>query len=75
MTVKEEALSLCQKIGVQSMFDYQCNEGYSLPLHITKKIALVFCDKIIEEIKKLSEEDFYVLTGYWENVKDEIQKL
>jgi len=41
MTNQETALELCQKIGMVTMFDPECNDGMTLPLHVVKKIATV----------------------------------
>ena len=44
MTNQETALELCQKIGMVTMFDPECNDGMTLPLHVVKKIATVAID-------------------------------
>ena len=48
-TPKQEALEICQEIGKTTMFT-DCNEGYTLPLHISQKIAHVCVDKIMQAI-------------------------
>jgi hypothetical protein len=59
---KKQALELCQKIGMTTMFS-EFNEGMSLPLEVSKSIALA----VIEEICPL--------TDYWNGVKNEIKQL
>ncbi|HBE42007.1 MAG TPA: hypothetical protein DDW27_12535 [Bacteroidales bacterium] len=59
---KETALRLCQKIGMTTMFS-DFNEGMTLPLSVSKKIAISVIDEICPA------------TNYWNDVKDEINKL
>ena len=56
------ALNLCQKIGMSTMFT-DCNDGMSLPLEISKKIAITVINEICPE------------TEYWNDVKKEIESL
>ena len=58
----EQALSHCQKIGMVTMFS-ETNEGMSLPLEISKKIAIIAINQICPE------------SNYWVEVKWEINKL
>lgn len=52
-TPKETALELCQNIGMVTMFDKECNDGMTLPLHVVKKIAKVS----IEVLRKSDPTD------------------
>lgn len=58
MTNQETALELCQKIGMVTMFDPECNDGMTLPLHVVKKIAILCIDELrkqplpLDELKK-----------------------
>ena len=63
MTPEEKALDLCQKIGMTTMFA-DCNEGMTLPLEVSKQIALICVFEI---------EPFEV--DYWNDVVIEIKKL
>lgn len=53
MTNQETALELCQKIGMVTLFDPECNDGMTLPLHVVKKIAKVS----IEVLRKSDPTD------------------
>jgi hypothetical protein len=48
MEPKDKALTLCQKIGCSTMFS-SFNEGMTLPLEISKKIAIICIHEIAEE--------------------------
>jgi hypothetical protein len=61
-SLSETALRLCQKIGMTTMFS-DFNEGMSLPLSVSKKIAIAVIDEICPDII------------YWNRVKDEINNL
>ena len=66
MKQKQMALTLCQKIS-WSTVGGDFNEGKTLPLEISKNIALIMCDEMIQ-INECSKE-------YWRKVKSEIIKL
>ena len=77
MDAKTKACSLCQQIGMTS-FGSDFNEGSTLPLDITKKIAVIMVDEILESLEKNSLiYPIYVKTEtkYWESVKEEISKI
>ena len=59
---KDAALRLCQKIGMTTMFS-EFNEGMTLPIEVSKKIAIAVIDEICP------------VTDYWNEVKDEINNL
>lgn len=78
---KEKALRLCQEFGRTTLFE-DFNNGYTLPLEIAKKCALICVDEIlkIEPIIKnlpLSETKIIMeaYPKFWEQVKTEIQNL
>ena len=80
MNPQEKALSLCQSIGITTMFS-ECNEGMTLPIEISKKIALIAVNEVIQQWEYI---DAYLadLGGklnpnlkYWYDVKSEIEKL
>jgi hypothetical protein len=62
MNAKETALHLCQIIGATTMFS-DFNEGMSLPLSVSKKIAIVVIPVICLD------------TTGWSEVIDEINNL
>lgn len=89
MEAKEKALRLCQDIAMTT-FGEDFNEGTTLPLAITKKIAVICVDEILNEINQLSKPEYtifvldydkimrmdgYEKKDYWESVKEEINKL
>lgn len=51
---KEKAIELCQKFGTTTMRT-NCNDGYTLPLEIAKKCALIAVEN---EYKSLREQLF-----------------
>jgi hypothetical protein len=59
---EERALRLCQVIGATTMFK-EWNNGMSLPLKVSKDIAIAVIDELCSK------------TEYWEMVKFEIEKL
>jgi hypothetical protein len=73
---KEKALELCQSFGRTTLFS-ECNEGYTLPLEIAKQCALIAIDEVIFEIGDFDNTDGYAQSriNYWEEVKQEIEKL
>lgn len=84
MTSKEKAFKLCQKFGAVTMFSDD-NEGYTLSLENAKKCALICVDEILKtepntlvkttEKKDGVEVQFKWLIEYWDEVKQEIEKL
>lgn len=78
MTPKEKALSLCQQFGSTTKFAEDCNEGKTLPLRIAKLCATIAVEEIFNVYKTLSEDDdimFPYEIKYWEQVKQEFEKL
>ena len=73
---KEKALELCQKFGRTTLFT-DCNEGYTLPLEIAKKCALIAVDEVRCEIRDFDNTDGYAQSrmDYLDEVKQEIEKL
>jgi hypothetical protein len=64
MTPKEKAQELFQKYeSLNSSFD------------ISKKGALIAVDEILDVIVTIYDYDFEKLNPYWEEVKQEIEKL
>jgi hypothetical protein len=59
---KEIALRLCQKIGAATMFT-DFNDGMSLPLEISKKIAIAAINYLRPDME------------YWQDVINEIKNL
>ena len=52
----EYVLHLLQIVGGSTMFE-NCNDGMSLPLHISKKVVYsLLCE--FEKIKNMSEKEF-----------------
>lgn len=81
MLPKEKALKLCQNIGMTS-FGSDFNEGSTLPLDITKKIAVICVEEILNDKHGCGCEQSIVMDGnyqtyhtYWSEVKNEIQSL
>lgn len=58
----DQALRLCQKIGMTTMFS-DFNEGMSLPLAVSKKIAIAAIDEICPA------------TEHWKEVIQEVESL
>lgn len=73
-TPKEYALKLCQEIGVTTMFT-ECNGGYTLPLDISKTIANISVDKIIEAINSVEIDVKEDILDYYDQVKQHIDTL
>ena len=71
-TPQEKALELCQSFGNTTLFAEDCNDGYTLPLRVAKLCALIAVDEILS-IKSVYHD--YTLSDYWEDVKQEIEKL
>lgn len=58
----DQALRLCQKIGMTTMFS-DFNNGMSLPLEVSKKIAIAAINEICPA------------TDYWKEVVQEVESL
>ena len=65
MTPKEKALELCQKYGYLGL--KWKPEYRTLPLENAKQCALIAVDEILKEV--------VLTTMYWQEVKQEIEKL
>ncbi len=78
MTPKEKALTICQAIGVTTLFDMKCHEGHTLPLHVSQKIAHIMVDELIEEssdaVTRLERSPLSNLE-YWRAVKKQINLI
>lgn len=84
MTPAEKALKLCQNIAWSTCMT-DCNEGMTLPLEISKKIAIICVDNFIDDLNEsllLSKELHPRCQGLimgslvvWNEVKSEIEKL
>jgi hypothetical protein len=70
MTPKEKALDLCQRIGVTTLFADDCNGGVTLPLRVSKLIAIL----LVLEIENYGLRDIADVS-YWADVKKEITQL
>lgn len=67
---REKALKLCQDIAMTS-FGSDFNEGTTLPLDITKKIAII----CVDEIMHTSAVEYEYHEKFWRAVKEEISKI
>lgn len=83
MTPKEKALQLCQKFGYLGI-KWEQTEYTTLSLENAKECALIAVDEILETLKislgkDKSSEDVVDFASkriiYWQEVKQEIQKL
>lgn len=86
MTAEEKSLSLCKRIGITTMFSDD-NDGMSLKLSTSKKIALIFVDEIIITLQECyyNLDDLDIGTApkgcidvqidFYEQVKNELEKL
>ena len=50
MIPKEKALRICQEIGRSTLFADDCNDGNTLPLRVSKIIALIMIKEILKDI-------------------------
>lgn len=81
MTPQEKALSLCQKFGRTTLFAEDCNNGYTLPLRVSKLCANIAIDEVLEFMRMDDEynEDCHMVNThwiqYWQQVKEEINKI
>jgi hypothetical protein len=73
MTPKDKAEELVKK-----MYSVHSNSASDITLHFAKECALIAVDEMINT-DMLIDEDTYVMTPsylqYWEQVKQEIEKL
>ena len=67
MTAKEKALELCVKFFKPSVFKYE-EKQYLVDEERAKENALICVDEILEECLDIKE-------SYWQEVKQEINKL
>ena len=76
MTAKEEALELCVKFFKPSVFEYE-EKQYLVDEENAKQSALICVDEILQTIPKevMSYKPFMMNTDYWQEVKEEINKL
>jgi predicted proteasome-type protease len=81
MTPKEKAIKLCQDMAYTSM-KTDFNEGYTLPLEIAKKCALIAVDETLKIGTMINDlplsETKIIMEAYpkfWKEVKTEIEKL
>jgi hypothetical protein len=65
MTPKEKALELIEKFRISKAI----NESYA------KQCALIAVDEILDVITSIYDYDFEKLNPYWEEVKQETEKL
>lgn len=75
MDPKEKALRMCQSIGVVTLFDFECNGGVTLPLHVSQKIAHIVADECFKEAYKQGNEIATIREEYWKEVKKQIDLL
>jgi hypothetical protein len=81
MTPKEKALNFTEKFIAPTMDRGLC--GYFKSIAIAKECALIAVDELIKEARFSSEyiEEVFFTTGYydkqdyWQEVKQEIEKL
>jgi hypothetical protein len=79
MTPKEKALQLCQKFGYLGI-KWEQAEYTTLSLGNAKECALIAVDEIIKNggtkyIIEYKPNSFTNGVGYWQEVKQEIEKL
>ncbi|MDB4343543.1 hypothetical protein OAA15_00820 [bacterium] len=72
MTPKEKANELGNKFYQGSVFDYS-KQGHLEEIKRAKERALICVDEILESIRHIARENLRV--EYWEEVKQEIEKL
>jgi hypothetical protein len=79
MTPKEKAIELVDKyrtyVRIADKYDYNVSED---EIHISKQCALIAVDEIINNNSKipgLLTQDTMRNTWYWQEVKQEIEKL
>jgi hypothetical protein len=76
MTPKEKAKEIFNKYEKKLMYDYN-NYHYKYNLEHCKQCALIAVDEMINFFINLSNEGFtfYSSIEYWQEVKQEIEKL
>ena len=76
MKAKEKALELCVKFFKPSVFEYE-EKQYLLDEENAKQSALICVDEILENITEevMTYKPFMMNTDYWQEVKQEINKL
>jgi hypothetical protein len=73
MTPKEKAISLVDSYRMILMNeDTECGEEILCTV-IAKQCALIAVDELIKEERKT--DDYYEIGSYWQEVKQEIEKL
>ncbi len=72
MTPKEKALKLCQQFGLLT-FATKHNDGYTLPLEVSKQCAIIAVDEILDAMDDALWQNPF--KQYWLLVKKEIEKL
>ena len=71
-TPREKALSLCQAVGMTTLFVEDCNNGMMLPLRIAKIIAKIVVKECYAEAYNNNNPESY---KYWQEVDKEIDLL
>ena len=76
MKAKEKALELCVKFFKPSVFEYE-EKQYLVDEENAKQSALICVDEILENITEevMTYKPFMMNTDYWQEVKQEINKL
>jgi hypothetical protein len=73
---QEEALQLCQDFGMTTLFAEDCNDGFTLPLRIAKKCALIHVNRMLKYFEDYDYCGQYMEEiNYYEKVKTEIENL
>ena len=72
MTPKDKALDLCG-----DFYAIKSNEpDYGIEWEMAKQCALIVVDEIIEEVREYCDDNFHQdRLIYWQEVKQEIEKL
>jgi hypothetical protein len=74
MTPKEKAFELAHKFRLLEIRTSE-NSYMMISMADAKKCALVAVDEILDVIVTIYDYDFEKLNPYWEEVKQEIEKL
>jgi hypothetical protein len=69
MTPKEKAEELVNKYSIWCWNEVVCD------YEIAKQCALIAVDEILDSITKINQYDFGTLNYYWNEVKQELEKL
>lgn len=82
MEAQYKAIDLCQKVGNTTFMAEDCNEGYTLPLRVSKLIVKIFVKEIMSNnIGKGSSgievvgDEIHCDENYWNNMLAELEKL